>query len=72
MQRGVIEVKYLMQAIEKQEAIQKLPVIRMEIDYELMTLFDAMEAEDTTEIIKAKAKLKSLHYQLTEITDDEV
>lgn len=65
-------MKYLMQAIERQEAKQQLPVVRMEIDYELMTLFDAMQADDTTEIIKAKEKLKSLHYQLTQITDDEI
>ena len=65
-------MKYLMQAIEKQEAKQQLPVVRMEIDYELMTLFDAMQAEDATEIIKAKERLKSLHYQLTQITDDAI
>lgn len=65
-----MKVKYLMQAIERQEAKQKLPIIRMEIDYELMNLHEAMQAEDTTEIIKAKEKLKSLHYQLTEILDD--
>lgn len=60
-----------MQAIEKQEAKQKLPVVRMEIDYELMSLYDAMQAEDKTEMIKIKEKLKTLHHQLTEITDDD-
>ncbi|MHA6252060.1 hypothetical protein [Oceanobacillus sp. CAU 1775] len=65
-------MKYLMQAIEKQEAKQKLPVVRMEIDYELMNLFEAMQADDTTEIIKAKEKLKALHYQLTKLTEDEI
>ncbi|GGN58372.1 MULTISPECIES: hypothetical protein [Oceanobacillus] len=64
-------MKYLMQAIEKQEAKLKLPVIRMEIDYELMNLYEAMEAGDKTEIIKVKQRLSSLRHQLIEITKSE-
>lgn len=66
-----MKVKYLMQAIEKQEAKLKLPVIRMEIDYELMNLYDAMQAEDKTGIIKAKQRLSELRHQLIEITEGE-
>ena len=64
-------MKYLMQAIEKQEAKLKLPVIRMEIDYELMNLYEAMEAGDKTEMIKVKQRLSSLRHQLIEITENE-
>lgn len=64
-------MKYLMQAIEKQEAKLKLPVIRMEIDYELMNLYEAMEAGDKTEMIKVKQRLSSLRHQLIEITKSE-
>ncbi|MEI3596496.1 MULTISPECIES: hypothetical protein [unclassified Oceanobacillus] len=64
-------MKYLMQAIEKQEAKLKLPVIRMEIDYELMNLYEAMEAGDKTEMIKVKQRLSSLRHQLIEITKNE-
>ncbi|MCF3944724.1 hypothetical protein [Oceanobacillus alkalisoli] len=64
-------MKYLMQAIEKQEAKLKLPVIRMEIDYELMNLYEAMEAGDKTEMIKVKERLSTLRHQLIEITEDE-
>lgn len=60
-----------MQAIEKQEAKLKLPIIRMEIDYELMNLYDAMQAGDKPKIIKIKERLKELRYQLNEIMDDE-
>ncbi len=64
------EVKYLMQAIEKQEAILKLPVIRMEIDYELMNLYEAMQAEDTAEMEKIKKRLEKLRTELNEMTVD--
>lgn len=64
-------MKYLMQAMEKQEAKQKLPVIRMEIDYELMNLHDAMEQDDKVKIIKVKEKLMSLHRELMEIVQIE-
>lgn len=60
-----------MQAIERQEAKQKLPVIRMEIDYELMNLYDAMQAEDKVEMIIIKERLIALHKQLTEIMDED-
>ncbi len=64
-------MKYLMQAIERQEAKQKLPVLRMEIDYELMNLYDAMQAEDKVEMIIIKERLIALQKQLTEILDED-
>ncbi len=60
-----------MQAIERQEAKQKLPVLRMEIDYELMNLYDAMQAEDKVEMIIIKERLIALQKQLTEILDED-
>lgn len=60
-----------MQAIEKQEAKLKLPVIRMEIDYELMNLYDAMQEENKEEINQIKERLNELRNQLYEILDDE-
>ena len=60
-----------MQAIERHEAKQKLPIIRLEIDYELMGLYDAMQEQNKTEIIKIKERLQTLHHQLVEIENDE-
>ncbi|WP_174613119.1 hypothetical protein [Virgibacillus ihumii] len=59
-------MKYVMEALRKKEAQEKLPVIRMEIDYELVTLHDALQAHDQVEIIKSKERLKKLHQQLLE------
>jgi len=47
--------------------IEQLPVILMEIDYELLTLFEALQANDTVQIIKTKEKLKDLRLKKIEI-----
>lgn len=65
-------VKYVMEALRRKEAEEKLPVIRMEIDYELVTLQDALQANDSLEIIKTKERLGQLRIQLLEIENDEV
>ncbi|UJL47810.1 hypothetical protein KFZ58_08155 [Virgibacillus sp. NKC19-16] len=57
-------MKYVMEAIRRKEAQEKLPVIRMEIDYELVTLHDALKANDNVQIIKAKERLEQLRLQL--------
>ncbi|MBU5468438.1 hypothetical protein KQI49_16560 [Virgibacillus sp. MSJ-26] len=60
-------MKFVMEAFRKQELIEQLPVILMEIDYELLTLFEALQANDTVQIIKAKEKLKDLRLKKIEI-----
>ena len=41
-----------MDLIKWEEAKVKLPVIKMEIDYELLTLYDALQEDDQIQIIK--------------------
>lgn len=55
-----------MEALRKREAEERLPVIRIEIDYELVSLHDAMKAEDKEQIEKCKKRLLNLHKQLVE------
>ncbi|WP_010530405.1 hypothetical protein [Lentibacillus jeotgali] len=63
-------MKYVIEDLRKEVERKKLPVIRIEIDYELMTLYDAMQANDNVQIIKSKEKLKQLRLQLMEMTDE--
>jgi len=56
-----------MDALRKKEAEKKLPVIKMEIDYELLTLYDAMQAKDDEQKLKSKEKLVQLHAELQKI-----
>ncbi|NBJ70759.1 MULTISPECIES: hypothetical protein [Clostridia] len=62
-------MKYVMETLRKKEAREKLPVIRMEIDYELVTLYDAMKQDDTVAIIKSKERLINLRKQWLEMED---
>lgn len=59
-------MKHVMEALRKREAEEKLPVIRMEIDYELVTLHDAMMTGNKEQMAKAKRKLSALRKQLIE------
>ncbi|MBN8234301.1 hypothetical protein JF544_03535 [Halobacillus kuroshimensis] len=59
-------MKHVMEALRKREAEEKLPVIRMEIDYELVTLHDAMIAGDAEQMSKTKRRLIELRKQLIE------
>ncbi|HLS09205.1 hypothetical protein [Lentibacillus sp.] len=61
-------MKYVIEDLRKEMDRLKLPVIRIEIDYELMTLYDAMQANDKVQIIKSKEKLKQLRLQLLELS----
>lgn len=63
-------MKYVMEALRRKEAEERLPVIRLEIDYELATLYDAMQENDTVQIIKTKERLKQLRLQLIRLSDD--
>lgn len=63
-------LKYVMEALRRKEAEERLPVIRMEIDYELVTLYDAMQAEDTVSMIKAKERLEDLRKQMLQIENE--
>ncbi|HLR62256.1 MAG TPA: hypothetical protein VK097_07430 [Lentibacillus sp.] len=63
-------MKYVIEDLRKEIDRKKLPVIRIEIDYELMTLYDAIQANDKVQIIKSKEKLKQLRLQLMGIADD--
>ncbi|SHF48367.1 hypothetical protein [Ornithinibacillus halophilus] len=64
-------MRFVMETLKRDEKLELLPVIKMEIDYELLTLHDAMEENDTVLIIKTKERLKLLRKKLLEITDEK-
>jgi|GEM_PF-1072496 len=63
-------MKYVINQIRKKEKKQMLSAVRLEIDYELVTLYDAMEEKDKIEIIKSKERLANLVYQLNSLTEN--
>jgi len=60
-------MKYVIEQVREKENKQMESVIRMEIDYELVTLYDAMEANNEEEIKKTKEKIMYLVNKLTNI-----
>lgn len=60
-------MKYVIEDLRKKQKQERLPVIRIEIDYELMTLYDAIQANDKVEMIKSKERLKLLRARLLEL-----
>ena len=63
-------MKYVMEVLRQKEAQEQLPVIRMEIDYELVTLNDALRSNDKVKIVKTKERLEQLRLQLLEIVGE--
>ncbi|MEI3611030.1 hypothetical protein [Pseudogracilibacillus sp. SO30301A] len=53
-------MKYVIEQVRRKENRQMMSVVRMEIDYELVTLFDAIQAKNQEEIKKSKVKLGNL------------
>lgn len=70
LRKEVAKLKYVMEALRRKEAEERLPVIRMEIDYELVTLYDAMQANDKVSMIKAKERLEDLRKQMLQIENE--
>ncbi|ALC86189.1 MULTISPECIES: hypothetical protein [Bacillaceae] len=46
---------------------EKIQTLKLELDYELATLFDAMTDESEDDINKSKERLKEIHQQLGEL-----
>lgn len=61
-------MKFVLEQVKQKENRQMISVIRMEIDYELVTLYDALQANDKLEIIKSKSKLNYLVNRLKNLS----
>lgn len=61
-------MKRVMDSLRKREVMERLPVVKMEIDYELMTLFEAMEDEDTHQVSQSKERLEQLRKEWVHLT----
>ncbi|KGP92061.1 hypothetical protein N780_00225 [Pontibacillus chungwhensis BH030062] len=61
-------MKRVMDSLRKREVMERLPVVKMEIDYELMTLFEAMEEEDKHQVRQSKERLEQLRMEWVHLT----
>lgn len=66
-ERMCVMMRFVLDTLRQEEEKERLPVLRMEIDYELLTLYDAMQTNDMTVIVRAKERLKKLTKELIDI-----
>lgn len=57
-------MRQVIQTLNRKDAEKRIPVLRLEIDYELATLHDAMVNEDQKEIAACKERLEKLRQEL--------
>lgn len=50
----------VIQTLRRRDGENRIPVLKLEIDYELQTLYDAMVAKETTQVEECKLKLTEL------------
>ncbi|HET7629537.1 MAG TPA: hypothetical protein VFK44_14285 [Bacillales bacterium] len=60
-------MKQVMQTLKRRDAERRIPVIRLEIDYELVTLHDAMTENDKKAIHECKNRLEKLRQELVRL-----
>ncbi|GAE29920.1 hypothetical protein [Halalkalibacter hemicellulosilyticus] len=59
-------MEQVMNTLKRKDGRDRIPVLRLEIDYELVTLHDAMATENLDEMKAAKSRLRRLHAELVE------
>lgn len=65
IRRGLLKMKQVVHVIRKAD-VEKQYVrgLQYELDYELATLYDAMEANDQKQQVKCKQRLIEIHHEL--------
>src|SRR5690625_3083474 len=58
--KGCGVMRYVLQQVHRRDTEQLLSVVKMEIDYELVSLYDSLQTDDTEGIERAKNNLKDL------------
>ncbi|MED1663615.1 hypothetical protein [Brevibacillus laterosporus] len=51
-------------ALKRRDAEERIPVLRLELDYELATLFDAIQSKNNEQVQRSKAHLRLLRKEM--------
>jgi hypothetical protein len=51
-------------ALKRRDAEERIPVLRLELDYELATLYDALQEKDKVQIRRSTERLKQLRREM--------
>ncbi|NHN28511.1 hypothetical protein [Paenibacillus agricola] len=61
---SVITIEEMMQAFRSKRTEERIPVLRLELDYELMTLQDALQMNDQELVADSKERLLELRHEM--------
>lgn len=56
-------MKQVMNSLKRRDAEERIPVLKLEIDYELTTLHDAILLHDDTQMDVSKSRLEKLRVE---------
>lgn len=59
-----VTMEQVIAALKRRDAEERIPVLRLELDYELMTLHDALAKEDVEQIEQSKERLTHLRREM--------
>nr|WP_241236348.1 hypothetical protein [Brevibacillus marinus] len=59
-----VSIDQVMAALKRRDAEERIPVLRLELDYELATLYDAMQACDVEQMERCKQRLRQLRQEM--------
>lgn len=59
-----VSIDQVMAALKRRDAEERIPVLRLELDYELATLYDAMQERDTEQMERSKQRLLQLRREM--------
>lgn len=60
----VITTEQIIQAFRSKRAVERIPVVRLELDYELSCLYEALQENDQERAEQIKARLKALRWEM--------
>jgi hypothetical protein len=60
----LVTIEEVMQALRSKRPDERIPLLRMELDYELALLFDAMQTDNEEAMLKSKQKLIDLRQEM--------
>ncbi|WP_134700237.1 hypothetical protein [Ammoniphilus sp. YIM 78166] len=60
----IVTMEQVIEAIQRKDAEERIPVLKMELDYELSRLFEAMEKGDVNQIESSKQELEKLRVEM--------
>lgn len=66
-EEGCKLMKQVLKVLSRKVAEERIPVLRLELDYELATLYEAMTEKNEEKMIKCKKKLEKLRQEMIEL-----